>query len=85
VTDLLRCRLSQVDLGKGTTWAQQLTDAWIGDALGGNFRAIQEIVERIDGDPTRASSPVAAPTIDEHTASKILEILCDPNDDLPSD
>jgi hypothetical protein len=82
--DLLRCRLSQVDLGNGKTWAQQLIEAWIGEALGGNFRALQEIVERIDGDsPSKPASP--APALDEHTARKILEILCDPTDDLPSD
>jgi hypothetical protein len=82
--DLLRRRLSQAEIDTTKTWAQRLIEAWIGEALGGNFRALQEIVERIDGDSTRESASTAPP-LDEHTARKILEILCEPNDDLPSD
>jgi len=82
--DLLRQRLAQFVLDTNKTWAQQLIEAWIGEALGGNFRALQEIVERIDGDSTSASATPAS-ALDEHTARKILESLCDPNDDLPSD
>ena len=85
LTDQLRCRLCQVGLDNGKTFSQELIDAWIGEALGGNFRALQEIVERIDGGSIHASNASAPPTIDEHMAGKILEILCDPNDDLPSD
>jgi hypothetical protein len=85
LTDHLRCRLCQVGLDNGKTFSQELIDAWIGEALGGNFRALQEIIERIDGASSRASNASAPPTIDEHMAGKILEILCDPNDDLPSD
>ncbi len=57
--DLLQRRLSQVDLGTQKTWAQRLIEAWIGEALGGNFRALQEIVERIDGNSTSESATPA--------------------------
>ncbi len=85
LTDQLRYRLGQVGLDNGRTFSQGLIDAWIGEALGGNFRALQEIVERVDGESIHTSNAFAPPTIDEHMAGKILEILCDPNDDLPSD
>jgi hypothetical protein len=85
LTDHLRCRLGQVGLDNGKTFSQGLIDAWIGEALDGNFRALQEIVERVDGESIHASKASEPPMIDEHVAGKILEILCDPNDDLPSD
>lgn len=87
LTDLLRTRLSQaIDSTTGKTWAQHLIDIWLGEALDGNLRAIQEIADRIDGAGTTSRpSSVDLPAIDESTASRILESLCGPDDDLPGD
>jgi hypothetical protein len=71
------CRLLVVEDGQGKTWAQRMAEVWVVDALEGNARAIEDILDRIErGRPARASAAAVLPPIDEVTASKILEVLC---------
>ncbi len=86
LTELLRSRLSQVDELTNSTWADRLIEVWIDQALKGNFRALQEILARTEGDRSRQEVEGGDQIrIGERTAIKILEALCEDNDDLPRD
>lgn len=76
------CQLLVVEDGERKTWAQRMAEVWIVDALGGNPRAIEDILDRTDeGRPARASTATVPPPIDDATASKILEVLCGRGED----
>lgn len=78
----LLCSLLALQDKEGKTWAQKMVEGWIADALDGNPRAIEDIFDRTEkGRLARASAVTAPPSIDEGTASKILEVLCDRGDD----
>jgi hypothetical protein len=81
------CRLLVVEDGQGKTWAQRMAEVWVVDALEGNPRAIEDILDRIEkGRLARASAAAAVlPSIDDGTASKILEVLCDRGEDATGD
>jgi hypothetical protein len=86
LTALLRRQLAQVDSGTNRTWAQRLIEVWILEALEGNMRAFQEILERIDGNSSsRPPDLPGPPLLEESTACQILEALCDPDDDPPNE
>jgi hypothetical protein len=56
------------------------------EALKGNFRALQEILVRIDGKLIGDEEVSgAAVVVGEQTAAKLLEALCDEQDDFPGD
>jgi hypothetical protein len=85
LTDVL-CRLLVVADGAGKTWAQRLIEGWIVDALDGNHRAIEDILDRTEkGRLARAPAGDTIPPIDDETASKILEALCGRGDDATGD
>jgi hypothetical protein len=85
LTRLLRRQLSQVDTNSNRTWAQRVIEVWILEALEGNFRALQEILERVDGDPAGRVPAAPGPSLlEESTACRILEAICDPDDDPPN-
>jgi len=81
LTGVLSRLLLEEDEG-GKTRAQQMVEGWITDALEGNPRAIEDIFDRTEkGRLARASAPAATPSIDDGTASKILEVLCGRGED----
>jgi hypothetical protein len=80
------CHLLALEDGSGKSWGQRLSEIWIASALSGNPRAIEDILDRTDkGRPARTSAAVAAPGIDDQTASKILEVLCGRGEDATGD
>jgi hypothetical protein len=80
------CRLLVVEDGQGKTWAQRMAEVWVVDALEGNPRAIEDILDRIEkGRLARASAAAVLPSIDDGTASKILEVLCGRGEDATGD
>jgi hypothetical protein len=84
--ELLRRRLAQVDEATNATWAERLIEAWIIEALKGNFRALQEILNRVEGERVvDGETHGGALAVDEQTAAKILEALCEETDNFPSD
>jgi hypothetical protein len=86
LTGLLRHRLAQVDETTNSTWAERLIETWIIEAVKGNFRALQEILNRVDGAARVDGTPEARVlALDERTSAKILEALCDQNDRFPGD
>lgn len=75
LTALLRRLLVVRNDGK-KTWAQQLVEGWIVDALEGDPKAIVDLIDRIEKRRLAAASAAAAlPPIDDATAGKILEII----------
>jgi hypothetical protein len=61
---------------EGKTWAQQMAEGWIVDAVEGDPRAIVDIFDRIEKRRTAEVSAAAdLPPIDDETAVKILEII----------
>ncbi len=86
LSDLLREHLGRIDDATNTTLAQQLVEALIKEALGGNVRALVEIFDRIDQLSTgKSSAAVHSSVVCKQTVSRILEALCDRNDNMPSD
>jgi hypothetical protein len=75
-----------VEAEGGKTWAQRMGELWIVEALRGNARAIEDILDRMEkGRVARTSATAAAtPTIDDETARKILEILSGPGEEATS-
>jgi hypothetical protein len=75
---LLSRLLAQGDgTDSGKTRAQRLIEAWIVEALKGNPRVLEDILDRTEkGRLAGASAAAAPPPIDDQTASKILEVLC---------
>ena len=74
-------RLLLAEDAGGKTRAQLVVEGWITDAVGGNPRAVEDILDRTEkGRQSRTSSPAAIPPIDAGTASKILEVLCGAGD-----
>jgi hypothetical protein len=58
------------------TWAQQLAEGWIVDALEGDPRAIVDIIDRTEKRrAAEVSAAAAQPPIDDATAGRILEII----------
>ncbi len=75
LTGLLR-RLLVGCNDKGKTWAQQIAEGWIVDAVDGDPRAIVNIFDRIEKRrAVEASAAADLPPIDDETAAKILEII----------
>ena len=73
---LLRRLLIAADK-QGKTWAQWLLEGLVIDALEGNLRAIEEVLDRAEkGRPAGNSADATLSPIDDQTAIKILEILC---------
>jgi hypothetical protein len=71
---------------RGKTWGQRIVEVWIVEALNGNPRAIVDILDRTEkGPPGRTPDVVAAPSIDDRIASKILEIVCDRGEEATGD
>jgi hypothetical protein len=75
-----------VEDGERKTWAQRMAELWIVQALRGNARAIEDILDRMEkGRVARTSATAAAPpAIDDETARKILEILSGPGEEATS-
>jgi hypothetical protein len=75
LTGLLLRLLSGCNADK-KTWAQQLAEGWIVDALEGEPRAIVDILDRTEKRrAAEASAAAALPPIDDDIAGKILEII----------
>jgi hypothetical protein len=82
----LLCHLLTLQDSEGKTWAQRIVEGWLFDALEGEPRAIEDILDRTEkGRLARASAIAVLPPIDEGTANKILEILCGRGDDATGD
>jgi hypothetical protein len=80
LTALLRCILVGRHV-RGKTWAQLVAEGWIVDALEGNPRAIEDILDRTEkGRLAAALQADACPPIDDETVGQILEILCGSGD-----
>ena len=61
----------------GKTLAQWLLEGLVVDALEGNLRAAEGLLDRAEkGRPAGDSAGAALPPIDDQTAIKILEVLC---------
>lgn len=62
---------------EGKTLAQWLLEGLLVDALEGNLRATEEVLDRAEkGRPAGDPADAALPPIDDETAIKILEVLC---------
>lgn len=62
---------------EGKTWAQWLLEGLVIDALEGNPRAVQEVLDRTEQRrPTGNSADAALPPLDDQAVTKILEVLC---------
>jgi hypothetical protein len=71
---------------EGKTLAQWLLEGLIVDALEGNPRATQDVLDRADqGRPAGDPANAALSPIDDETAIKILEILSGSGEDPASD
>jgi hypothetical protein len=69
----------------GKTWAQLLIEGWIVDALEGNFRALEEVLDRAGtGRPSGASAADDFSPLDDAMISKIVEALCETGEDATS-
>jgi hypothetical protein len=76
LTGLLRRLLAGCNT-TGKTWAQQLVEGWVVDALEGDPKAIVDILDRTEKRrAAEASAAAALPPIDDEIAGKILEIIC---------
>lgn len=85
VTGLLFRLLSEKDT-HGKSWIQRLAEGWIRDAVDGNPRAAEDILDRTEkGWAARAAARSAVPSIDDGTASEILEVLSDCGADAAGD
>ena len=73
---LLR-RLLIVADDEGKTWAQWLLEGLVVDALEGNLRAVEQVLDRAEKRrPAEDPAGAALPPIDDRTVTKILEVLC---------
>lgn len=82
----LLCHLLGAKDDKGKTWGQRMVEGWVFDAVEGNPRAIEDILDRIEKwRLARASTPDASPSLGEASLSKILEALCDRGEDEEGD
>ena len=86
---LLLRRLAHTVSGGKETFAQQVVQKLITDALRGNARALQDIFALIDREGAARGSgggnTQLLPAIDEDVASRILEATHDDRDDPPLD
>jgi hypothetical protein len=81
----LLCRLLALPGNKGKTWAQLVAEGWISDAVTGDTRATMDIFDRTGkACPSRESAADVPPPINDQTASKVLEVLCDDGEDPAS-
>ncbi len=86
LSQLLREQLGRIDETTNTTWAQRLIETLIKEALGGNLRAMQEILNRLEvGSGEYLKRQSLADAVDDRTAVKILEALCEGDVDIPGD
>jgi hypothetical protein len=85
----LHRQLARIASGADANCAQRLIEAWISEALDGTFRAIQEILIRIDGRTVHRKSTSGSvrslPQINELMARKLFEAARDRCDDPPND
>jgi hypothetical protein len=72
--------------GGRKTWAQRMGELWIVEAIKGNARAIEDILDRTGEVRVARTSAAAAapPAIDDETARKVLEILSGSGEDATS-
>lgn len=79
---LLQARLAGIDAESGRTFAELIIESWVGSAIGGNFRALQEILDRTQA----ASGPPPAPaSYDDRAALETLEQSVEHDRDIPID
>jgi heme oxygenase len=87
LTAELRHQLFEVEID-GKTGAQVVIEALINRAKEGEFKSIEEIFNRIDGDAKRHAEKVALPklaAVSECHAQKLADAFYDDRSDLPCD
>ena len=67
---LLRAQLDRVDPETGRKYAELLIESWVSSAIAGNFRAVQEILDRTEAARDQAPAPAS---FDEAAALRVLE------------
>lgn len=82
MTRLLLDYLGRTNSDKKQTYAEGLIEAWVKMALAGNFRALQEILERTE---TAAPPPGPPASFDDREALNILEDGGEIDPDAPVD
>ena len=79
---LLRSYLTSIDAESGRTFADRLIESWVGLAIAGNFKALQEILERTQ---LMDAPPVAPAGYDDRAALWELEQSVEHDLDIPID
>ncbi len=49
LTEALHRKLAETSELTKTTWAERIAEVWVKEAVGGNFQALQMILERLEG------------------------------------